>query len=166
MTRDEERAIEWDCQKVLRLYFRYVDQRDYEAVGELFTENAHWRAQGVTLKGRDEIVKALYPALNEGTIRHVYTNTIVNALDEDNAKVRSYNSIYYSAEGRIEDREGPLPFDGPHRLVDGQVSMVRTPDGWRIASLESQTIFRRNPGEPVALETWAKGEGKGSGDAA
>ena len=163
MTRDEERAIEWDCQKVLRLYFRHVDQREYEAVGELFTEDAHWQAQGVTLKGRDEIVKALYPALSEGTIRHVYTNTIINAVDEDHAEVRSYNSIYYSAGGRVEDSQGPLPFDGPHRIVDGQVSMLRTADGWRIASLDSQTIFRRNPTEPIALETWAKDEGKSSG---
>ncbi len=163
MTRDEERAIEWDCQKVLRQYFRHVDQREYEAVGELFTEDAHWQAQDVVLKGRDEIVKALYPALSKGTIRHVYTNTIINAVDEDHAEVRSYNSIYYSAGGRIEDNQGPLPFDAPHRIVNGQVSMVRTADGWRIASLDSQTIFRRNPTEPIALETWAEDESKGSG---
>jgi hypothetical protein len=30
MTRDEERAIEWECQKVLHLYYQHVDRREFE----------------------------------------------------------------------------------------------------------------------------------------
>ena len=37
MNRDEEIAIEWDCQKLLRQYYHYVDQKEYEKAAELFT---------------------------------------------------------------------------------------------------------------------------------
>jgi hypothetical protein len=37
MNRDEEIAIEWDCQKLLRQYYHYVDQKEYEKAEELFT---------------------------------------------------------------------------------------------------------------------------------
>ena len=30
MTRDEERAVEWDCQKVVRQFYHYVDHHEYE----------------------------------------------------------------------------------------------------------------------------------------
>ena len=53
-----------------------------------------------------------------------------------------------------------MPFEGPHRVGDQAVKMVRTNEGWRIASLQSTTVFRRNPDEPISIEIWAKSEGK------
>ena len=139
-----------------------MDQREFEAAANQYTSDANWSVDGVTLNGSAEILEALYPALSDGTIRHVFTNTIVTVIDEDHADCRSYHSIYYTADARIEDSQGPLPFEGPHRVADQAVKIVRTEDGWRIASLQSNTIFRRNPGEPISLEKWAKAEGKGS----
>ena len=162
MDRKQERAIDWECQRVLLQNLRHVDQREFEAAANQYTADADWSVDGVTLNGSAEILEALYPALSDGTIRHVFTNTIVTVIDEDHADCRSYHSIYYTADVRIEDSQGPLPFEGPHRIGDQAVKMVRTEDGWRIASLQSNTIFRRNPGEPISLETWAKSEGKGS----
>ena len=160
MDRKQERAIERECQRVLSQNFHHVDRREYEAAANQYTTDANWSVDGVTLNGSAEILEALYPALGDGTIRHVFTNAIVTVIDEDQAECRSYLSIYYTADARIEDSQGPLPFEGPHRIGDQAVKMVRTEDGWRIASLQSNTIFRRNPGEPISLETWAKSEGK------
>ncbi len=162
MDRKQERAIEWECQRVLLQNLQYVDQRHYEQAANLYTTNAKWSVDGLTLNGRDAILEALYPALGTGTIRHIFSNTVVNVIDENHAECRSYHSIYYTAEGRIEDQEGPLPFEGPHRVGDQGVTMVRTDEGWRIASLQSTTVFRRNLVEPIALERWAKAVGKGS----
>jgi hypothetical protein len=161
MNRSEERAIEWECQRVLLQNLQHVDQRNYEAAANSYTADAIWSVDGMTLKGRDEILEALYPALGDGTIRHVFTNTVVNVIDADHAESRSYHSIYYTPEARIEDQEGPLPFEGPHRIGDQAVKMERTEEGWQIASLQSTTIFRRNPDEPTSIERWANEEGKG-----
>ena len=165
MDRNQERAIEWECQRILLQNLRHVDQREYELAANLYTPDAIWSVDGLTLNGRDAILEALYPALSKGTIRHVFSNTLVNVIDEDHAECRSYHSIYYTADGRIEDHEGPLPFDGPHRVGDQAVNMVQTDEGWRIASLHSATVFRRNPDEPTSIEKWAEAEGKGSGAA-
>ncbi len=157
MDRNLERIIEWECQRVLLQNLQYVDQREFEAAANQYTTDAVWSVDGVTLNGSAEILEALYPALSDGTIRHVSTNTTVTVIDDDHAEGRSYLSIYYTADARIEDSQGPLPFEGPHRISDQAVKMVRTKEGWRIAALNSKSIFRRNPGEPISLETWAKG---------
>ena len=59
MTRDEEIAIEWDCQKVLRHYYHLVDQKRYEEAVQIFTPDIEWWSMGVKLKGHDDILKAL-----------------------------------------------------------------------------------------------------------
>lgn len=56
MNRDEEIAIEWDCQKLLRQYYHYVDQKEYEKAAELFTPDVEWSSMSVVLKGRDDII--------------------------------------------------------------------------------------------------------------
>jgi len=162
MNRNQERAIECECQRVLSQNFHHVDRREFEATANQYTSDANWSVDGVTLNGSAEILEALYPALSDCTIRHFFTNAIVTVIDEDQAECRSYLSIDYTADARIEDSQGPLSFEGPHRIGDQAVKMVRTEDGWRIASLQSNTIFRRNPDKPISLEKWAKSEGKGT----
>ena len=160
MTREEERAIEWECKSVLLQNLQHVDQREYELAADLYTTDATWSLDGFALKGREKILEALYPALSNGTVRHIFSNTVVDVIDDDHAECWSYHSIYYTADGRIEDHDGPLPLEGPHRVGDQAVKMVRTDEGWRIASLKSTTVFRRNPEEPISIEIWAKSEGK------
>ena len=54
MTRDEECAIEWECQKVLRLYYQHVDRREFEKAIALFTPDVDWLGLGALLKGREK----------------------------------------------------------------------------------------------------------------
>ena len=67
MTRDEERAIEWECQKVLRLYYQHVDRHEFEKAVALFTPDVDWLGLGAPLKGREEILVALDAALGKST---------------------------------------------------------------------------------------------------
>ena len=160
MNRDEERAIEWDCQKTMRQYYDYVDHRDFDSAANLFTEDIDWLSHGVRLQGRKELREGLQAALGEGTIRHVLSNTVVNVIDEDHAELNEYHTLYYVADQEYENVDGPLAFEGPHRLVDCFAALVRTSEGWRIAKRRAPIIFRRNPDEPVRLETWGEKEGK------
>ncbi len=93
MTRDEERAIEWDCQKVWKQYDYYVDHHEFEKAVKLFTEDVIWTEMGFDLKGREELLEALYAALGNDTLRHVLTNMVVDVIDEDHAEARAYNTI-------------------------------------------------------------------------
>ena len=160
MTRDEERAIEWDCQKVMRQYYHHVDHHEFEDAVRLFTEDVTWKVMGVGLKGRDELLEALLGGLGNDTIRHILTNVIVTVIDENNAELWNYTTNYYSREGRREDLDKPLHFTGPHRFGDMFARMRRVGDEWQIAAREKGYHIFRRPNEPVALEVWAEKEGK------
>ncbi len=75
MDRKQERLIEWACQKLMRRYYYFVDRYEYENAAALFTDDARWQAMGVDLKGREQILEGMHKGLEEGTIRHVLTNT-------------------------------------------------------------------------------------------
>ena len=156
MEREAERAIEWDVQKVMSQFYQYVDQGEFEKAANLYVPDANWESMGVKLKGRENILKALHGGLTEGTIRHVLTNTVVTVIDEDHAEARWYSTVYYSPDGRIEDSDGPMPFEGPHRVQDFFTAAMRTPEGWRFTSRKSSLIFRRDAARPIAFETWAE----------
>jgi len=161
MTRDEERDIEWDCQKLWRRYYYHVDHREFELAAALFTEDIDWtNSMGIVLSGREELLKGLYGALGDGTIRHVLTNMVINVIDEDHATARAYNSICYTKGLKYEEHDGPIPFEGPHRLGDNYTEFLRTEEGWRISKRRSNIIFRRNPEERVGLEIWGDEAGK------
>ena len=159
MDRKQERTIEWECQRVLRQYYQYVDQREYEKATNLFTSDIEWQALGVRLNGREELLKGLVAGLAEGTIAHVITNTVVDVIDETHAVSKSYNTDYYVPGARVEDGDGPLPFDGPHRLEDNYTELILTDEGWLISKRDVKVIFRCSS-EPVPLESWAQEEGK------
>ena len=156
MTREEEIAIEWDVQKVMSEFYHYVDQGEFEKAANLYVEDANWESMGHKLKGRDNILKALYGGLTDGTIRHVQTNTIVTVIDDDHAEARWYSTVYYSDEGRIENLDGPLRFKGAHRVQDFHTAVMRTLDGWRFTSRKSRLIFRRPDEDPIPFETWVE----------
>ena len=160
MDRDQERAIEWDCQKTMRQYYDYVDHRDFDSAANLFTEDIDWFSHGVKLQGRKELREGLQAALGEGTIRHVLSNTVVNVIDADNAELNEYHTLYYVADAEFENVDGPLAFEVPDRVIDCYAALRRTPEGWRIAKRRAPIIFRRNPDEPVRLETWGAKQGK------
>ena len=160
MDREQEREIEQEIEKLIAKYYWHVDHREFDKAVELFTEDAEWIAMAVHLNGRDEILEALKPALGTGTIRHVVTNFVVNVIDADRATCNFYHTIYYTPDAEFETADGPIPFEGPHRTHDHHDEWRRTPEGWRTARRTSHTIFRRNPGELVKLETWAQSAGK------
>jgi len=160
MGRDEEIAIEWDCQKLLRQYYHYVDKKEHEKAAELFTPDVEWSSMGVVLKGHDDILKDLHGSLGDGTIRHVFTNAVVEVIDENHAVSRSYNTNYYTRGIRIEDCDESIPFAGPHRLSGNDAELVRTEDGWKISRRAMSHVFRHNPDERVGLEIWGESAGK------
>ena len=160
MDRDQERAIEQACDAVMCRYLTHVDRREFDQAVALFVPDVDWQSHGVRLRGREELLAAVHASLDKGTIRHVMSNAVVTVVDEDHAVLRDYHTLYYTDAAEFETAQGPLPFEGPHRLTDSKVELVRTRDGWRIARNDSLIVFRRDPGTPVPLETWARQTGK------
>ena len=158
MDRKQERLIEWACQKLMRRYYYFVDRYKYENAAALFTDDARWQAMGIDLKGREQILEGMHKGLEEGTIRHVLTNTVVKVADETHAEAWSYLNIYFSPRARIDNWDGALPFDGPNRVSDHYAALEGTSGGWKMSHRRGRVIFR-SKAEALPLETWADEEG-------
>ena len=159
MDREQERAIEWECQKVLRRYYQHVDRREFEKAVAMFTPDVDWLGLDVPLRGREEILEALHAALGKSTARHSLTNTIVKVIDEDHAEARSYNTLSTSHETTYDVGDSAIGYEGPNILADMSEQLVRTDEGWRIAQRRAVAIFRRDS-TLIPLETWANDAGK------
>ncbi len=160
MNREEERAIEWDCEQLLRRYYNHVHNREFDKAVALFTPDADWHALGVDLKGREAILEGLRSGFAAGTVRHTVTGTVVTVIDAENAGSVYCNSVYNAPDIRIEDSETPIAMEGPRLVVDVADRLVRTDDGWKIARRRGTVIFKRQSDRLLPFEAWAKQEGK------
>ena len=131
----------------------------YVKAANLFTLDVEWQAFEVHLRSREEIYNGLSGGLAKGTIRHIITNTVIDVIDVDHAFSRSYNTDNYVPGVKVEDGDVPLHFEGPHRIEDNYTELKRTDEGWLISKRDVKLILRR-ANEPIALESWAKLEGK------
>ena len=89
MDRETEQGIEWDCQKLLRQYYHYVDQREYEKATALFTPDLDWEVMGLRVESLDAMLEALQNSLGSDTIRHILTNAVVTVIDENHATAKT-----------------------------------------------------------------------------
>jgi ketosteroid isomerase-like protein len=100
-----------------------LDDKDWDAFGALFTEDARYRVHALDLTGRTTIVETLAPLMAPAITKHLLGFPIVE-VDGDTAQAWSdmttsagpKGSIAVATIGRYHD------------------TLVRTPDGWRLTS--------------------------------
>lgn len=160
MDENQEQAIEWACQKIMRQYYQHVDRYEYDEAILLFTPDVDWLGLGVKLDGRDQILQGLHGGLGGGTIRHMLTNVIVDVIDEDHANASAYNTLYSSPDIRYDQFDGPINFRTATQVVEQWDEFTRTLEGWRISKRRGEAVFKRDPTELIPLHTWAEDEGK------
>ena len=131
MTEDERRAIEADCERLIKHYVNLNDAQDWPAVAALYTEGAVFKrpSGGEPIHGREAIL-ASFLARPPRVQRHVIANVVVDVEDADRARSFCAILLYQGdpvAEGLPEmSANSPLVGTFTDRLV-------RTPDGWRFA---------------------------------
>ncbi len=143
MNRENEREIEWECQKLLTLFCLYSDTRQYNKLVNLFTPDGVWYRLGEELRGHKKLRKALDARPLKALSRHVISNILVTAIDANHAESISYKSIYRHEEGEVLDK--PVPLNGPKWVSVYTDKFFRTKDGWRITEKEGVTLFEREP---------------------
>ena len=131
MTEDERRAIEADCERLIKRYVNLNDAQDWPAVAALYTEDAVFRrpSGGDAIVGREAILASLL-ARPPRVQRHVIANVVVDVEDEDHARAFSVIVLYQG---------DPLPEGLPAMSASSPLvgtfadQLVRTRDGWRFA---------------------------------
>jgi ketosteroid isomerase-like protein len=129
MTEEERRAIEADCERLIKRYVNLGDAGDWAAVAALYTEDAVFRrpSGGDAIRGREAIL-ASFIARPARTQRHVVANVVVEVEDEAHARAFSVIVLYQG---------GPAPLVGTY--TD---KLVRTVEGWRFAERVGTLDFR------------------------
>jgi len=142
VTEEERRAIEADCERLIKHYVNLNDAQDWPAVAALYTEDARFARPsrpGVFVEGRAAIL-ASFLARPARAQRHVIANVVVEVEDADHARAFSVIVLYMGdvPEGGglpVQDAKSPLVGTFTDRLV-------RTPDGWRFAERVGGLDFR------------------------
>jgi ketosteroid isomerase-like protein len=113
-----------EIQELIYRYAHLVDDRDWDRLREVFTEDASFDASEAgypPMRGPDEVAarwrQVRHPA------GHHSTNVLIEFEDDDAAIARSKGISIFAEDGR-----------GPSSSVDYEDRVVRSADGWRIAS--------------------------------
>jgi len=142
VTEEERRAIEADCEKLIRRYVNLNDAQDWEAVAALYTEDARFARPskpGEFVEGRAAIL-ASFTARPPRAQRHIIANTVVDVEDADHARAFSVIVLYM---GDVPE-EGGLPVQDAKSPLIGTFTdrLVRTGEGWRFAERVGGLDFR------------------------
>ncbi len=142
MDRDERHAIEHDCERLIRRYVNLNDAQDWEAVADLYTEDARFARPSNPdefIVGRASIL-ASFRARPPRAQRHVIANTVVDVEGPATARAFSVIVLYQgdpATRGELPAMNADSPIVGTFRDL-----MVLTEDGWRFAERIGGLDFR------------------------
>ena len=142
MTHDERRAIEADCERLIRLYANLADAGEWARVAALYTEDgrlARPSRPDVFVEGREAIL-ASFTARSARPQRHVVSNIVVEVGDAGHASAFSV-MLLFTGEAQVD---GGLPVrDATGPLVGSYTDrLVRDADGWRFVERVGGLDFR------------------------
>jgi ketosteroid isomerase-like protein len=133
LSEEGRRAIEIDCERLIKRYVNLNDAQDWPAVAALYTEDARFARPSqpdAFIEGRAAIL-ASFLARPARAQRHVSANVVVEVDDADHARAFSVIVLYM---GDVPEGGG-LPVQDPKSPLIGTFTdrLVRTRDGWRFA---------------------------------
>jgi hypothetical protein len=124
-------VIEWECQRLSAAVARYLDERRYGDLIELFSPDALVSRDGRILRGRAAILQALQSRPADVRTRHFCASPFVEAVTEAEARAVVYGLTYF---GRGDPPGGAVPYAPAHGTFVEYVDWYRrTAEGWRIA---------------------------------
>jgi 3-phenylpropionate/cinnamic acid dioxygenase small subunit len=142
MSPEERRAIEADIERLIKRYVNLNDAQDWEAVADLYTEDARFARPskpGEFVEGRAAIL-AGFRARPPRAQRHVIANVVVDVESPANARAFSVIVLYQGEPAR----EAELPAMSANSPLVGTFTdkLVLTGDGWRFAERIGGLDFR------------------------
>ena len=134
-----------EIEELLVRYSRAIDTRDFDALEALFTADATFDGGGLGCPTGAAEIRAMI----EGTLtgldatQHLVGKSIIE-LDGDSAEVRTY----LISQHIRESAPGPMK----HYFLGGEYAdtVVRTPEGWRIAYRRLDRLWKQGDRAVIA----------------
>lgn len=127
-------------ENLVMLFFRYLDERNYDALVALLAPDAIWHRQGKMLNGPAEVHAALTQRSTTMTIVHIITNLAFDEYETERCTMRGYMLVVRHESS--EALSGPSPLKRIESIRNMHVKMKREADRWFITELNSEdTVF-------------------------
>jgi hypothetical protein len=137
-------AIERACTRLVYAYARAADFGDAAAAAALFAADGVLEMPGGRrFAGRAAIRQRLAEQPAAQVSRHVISNLLIDALDENRARGFCYLTLYRGTRG---EAAGPLPSAAPFVIGHYEDEFVRDGGDWRFAARRLTFTFRRGDG--------------------
>lgn len=130
--------------QALHFFFYCLDERRYDDLVALFTENGVWNRQGERLQGHASIRRALDARSPTQRIRHVLTNVFVAGRSDGLVTLKAYMTAYRHDDGTPTVE--PPRIAGPLRMSLLSTTFEQAGDGWLIAEQTLTPEFEFNQG--------------------
>ena len=127
------------CENQVMLFFRYLDERQYDALAALIAPQGVWRRQGKVLTGPEQAKAALAQRSPTMRIAHLITNLACKLQDDQRCTVGGYMLVVRHDPGAAI--VGPLPLKGIESIRDLRVSLERRDGKWLISELSAEDII-------------------------
>ena len=137
MERDIERAIEWDCTKLLYEFYACLDEKRYDDLVDLFAEDGVWVRLGEEV-GKSRLKKAMAEREDWLTV-HLVTNARIHVVDENNVQTTQYITLYRH-EG-FDSSKGPVEVVLPLGVLRHKDTLVRVGQQWKFKRKTSQAVM-------------------------
>ena len=138
INRDEARQAEWDCTQLVLKFYRYLDEKRYEDLVEIFDEDGVWVRLGTELAGKAQIREAMRER-DDWLTAHLVTNVCIDLIDADHAETTQY--ITLSRHEGWSPSMGPAEVVLPLGILRHRDQLVRVNDVWKFKRKTSKAIM-------------------------
>lgn len=127
------------CTNQVMLFFRHLDDRNYDALVSLLAPDSRWHRQGKILQGPEQALEALKLRSPTMRIAHVITNLVVDTHDARSCAMRGYLLVFRHDDGVVN--AGPSRLDGVDSVRTMHIQSKRMGDQWLIAEIKDEGIM-------------------------
>ncbi len=138
-----------DCENQVLLFFRHLDEHEYDALAALLAPDALWYRQGKILQGPAQVLDALKQRSPTMKIAHVITNLAFverGAKDDDirdndnrndtDCTIRGYMLVVRHEPGG--PLAGPAPLKGIESIRSVHVKLRKIEGQWTITEMSAE----------------------------
>jgi hypothetical protein len=126
---------------VLR-FFRYLDDREYDRIPNLFSSDGVWHRRGVATIGPGQIQQSFVEIPPVMPTVHLVTNLQIDQVSPHEAHAVFYVLVLRSSFG-VNLGSTPRPMEMPLMLTLHKTALTTAVGEWRITMMRNDPIFRR-----------------------
>lgn len=137
---DGRLSDQFEIEKQIIRFFVALDNREFEAMTAVLTEDGVWRRGGVDIPGRKGLLEVMADRPTDRISRHMINNVLVSFSSDDVATVMFYSTAWVHL-GPTENAFAPMDLPSSMSVYNAKFAKV---DGtWHMQHLSSKPTFKR-----------------------